>query len=208
MKILVQWATNPPADWQEIDSKDWASLPKKGEPHRDRKPVFGSKPFEVLGFEGPEERIDDKPGWVYQICVQGLAFAGDHIVVIDRSDHVEVIQWDDDPEDYPDGNYSADVWKLYDRIVDNSFKVGNGILRCQGPLQVRAMYVTKPKLEKLIADGVIPNYTSGGLVEVKDYSEFIKPDERIVRHGIWVDDRLKEEHQKAVRAISYKEWLE
>jgi len=78
MKILVQWAKSNPEDWVEVDSEDWHKLAKKD---------HGSA-------------IDDSPGLIAAVNIQGVEFSGfDHC-------HVEPIAgrgcrittWHDDPE--------------------------------------------------------------------------------------------------------------
>lgn len=82
MKLLVQWATAHARDWTEIDSADWAGLPKKSVP------VGG-------------ELIDDVPGWLFDVCVQGMCSGtGDHVAVEHLGDSVRLTVWKDDVEDY------------------------------------------------------------------------------------------------------------
>ena len=67
MKVLVQWSKAAPEDWHEIDSADWATLAKR--------------PVPTGG-----EIIDQTPGWIYQVNIQGVCFSADHYAVIDRED--------------------------------------------------------------------------------------------------------------------------
>ena len=66
MKIYVQWTLANPQDWSPVEvvkDPDWRTLPKKNEP------VGG-------------EVIDDNPGWVYALNVQGVRFSSfDHYSV-------------------------------------------------------------------------------------------------------------------------------
>lgn len=91
MKLLVQWATKHPQGWVELDSSEWHALPKK--------------PLPVGG-----EEIDDAPGWLSNICIQGMgAGAADHVAVEHLGDSVRVTQWCDDPEDYGPSQFYARV---------------------------------------------------------------------------------------------------
>ena len=81
MKLLIQWATDPPADWVEYDivnANDYGSIPDKGEP-------TGG------------EVLDTAPGWVYAINVQGCIWQGwDHFAGDISGDGLVVIVWKDD----------------------------------------------------------------------------------------------------------------
>ncbi len=37
MKILVQWSEEQAKDWQEVDSSEWVSLPKREAPKGEEK---------------------------------------------------------------------------------------------------------------------------------------------------------------------------
>ena len=91
MKLLVQWATKHPLGWVELDSADWSALAKK--------------PVPVGG-----EEIDDEPGWLSNVCVQGQCTgSADHVAVEHLGDSVRVTSWLDDPEDYEPGEFFARV---------------------------------------------------------------------------------------------------
>lgn len=91
MKVLLQWASNKPTDWQEVDSSAWTGLPKKKDPNGN-------------------ESINGKPGWINRLCVQGVEFTADHYAVEDLpGSGCRVYAWSDDPEDYPDGFKNAKV---------------------------------------------------------------------------------------------------
>lgn len=198
MKVLVQWATNPPSNWVEVDSADFANLPKKPEPPEDRKPTCDSD-GKVTAFEGGDVVIDDQPGWIHRICVQGISFLGDHIAVVDQGSYIEVIVWNDDPDDRKKQEFCADVWRLYPDIIDQIYQEGNESYRFKGFLQERSLFLgsalTKPN-----------DMTSGGRTKVKAYQKFIAPDVLVVRHGIWLLDSLATELNK-VPIPSWKEWL-
>lgn len=77
MKILVQWTTRTPADWEEFDSLSWGTLPRKSTP------VGG-------------EVIDDTKGWCHGLNVQGRVFQADHYHVSPITDGARVTAWNDD----------------------------------------------------------------------------------------------------------------
>lgn len=199
MKVLVQWATNPPGGWVEVDSKDWALLPKKPEPPADRQPTFGLASNKVIGFEGADVVIDSRPGWIHRVCVQGVSFLGDHTAVVDRGSFVEVMVWNDDTNDRRKQEFNADVWRFYPDIVDRTYQEDNITYRFKGFLQERSLFLgsalTKPD-----------DMTSGGKTKVKAYRNFVKPDEPAVRHGIWLLDSLASE-LNTVPIPGWKEWL-
>lgn len=198
MKVLVQWTTDPPSGWIEVDSKNWAMLLKKPEPPADRKPIYDSN-GKVTSFEGSEVIIDAQAGWIYQICVQGISFWGDHLAVIDQGNSIEVIVWNDDPDDRDKQEFIADVWRLYPDVVDRIYQEGNELYRFKGFLQERNLFLGSALSKS-------KDVTSGGKTEVKAYKNFTKPDEPLVRHGIWLLDSLATELNK-VPIPSWREWL-
>ena len=109
------------------------------------------------------ELIDDEKGWIYEICIMGITYHADHYCVIDKPDYVKVIHWNDDPEDYTPDQYWAREWKIYPMIIR---KDGKKI----------------PHIERI-------SYNSFES-DARPYSEFIKPDEKITRHGIWVPNEM------------------
>jgi hypothetical protein len=70
MKVLVQWTTAQPTDWEEIDSSSWADLP------------FRPDPTGAPASAG----VNDRKGWVHAINVQGVYMTGDHYAVEDLPD--------------------------------------------------------------------------------------------------------------------------
>lgn len=92
--------------WEEVT--DWAATPQKPEPALDRTPIFDDRGF-VTGFTGPESVIDDEPGWVNRIIVDGIGVSGHDHVAIDGSDFW---YWKDDPGDYQSEQFRAYRWRL------------------------------------------------------------------------------------------------
>ncbi len=94
MKTLIQWSLDTPKNWEQIDSSQWTSTPKKPEPS---------------GIE----TVDTNKGWVHGLNIQGVIFEADHYHVIDIVDGVRVTIWNDDPIDWPVGYRHARVWDIF-----------------------------------------------------------------------------------------------
>jgi len=177
VRVLVQWTRATPSDWLAVDSAAWQALPKR--------------PAPVGG-----ETIDDGPGWVHRVCVQGVSFAADHYAV----EHVpgqgcRVSAWNDDPTDYPPGLRHARVWMFRPLRVDPA--VG----RRWNTAQSQVIYA-----EPQMADRMVACATPRG--EIRDYSEFVPPAAAHVRHGIMVADELNAAHDAARTTRGWREWTE
>ena len=185
MRVLVQWATDPPSDWHEIDSRDWALLPDKGEPPADRTPVFNEK-GEVVAFEGPPVIIDSTPGRIHAVNIQGVILWGDHVSIVQYADHVQALVWNDDVGDLtPDGAYAYD-WRFYP--VENNTRQ---LLTIYGGVKKRAEWADTE--------------TTGGKVVVRSYSKFSVPSG--ARHGIWLLEEQSLALKRVRRVTSCDEWL-
>ena len=102
MKLLLQWSLANPRNWVEVDSAAWTSLPKKAIP------VGG-------------ETLDDQPGWLHQVNVQGICLTADHYAVEHVSaEEINLYSWNDDEEDYPTGWKYAHVWNIKSLAPDPS----------------------------------------------------------------------------------------
>jgi hypothetical protein len=100
MKVFVQHARSNPRDWEEIDSAEWATLPKKPLP--------------------PAAIHDDAPGLVHAINIQGLIFSGyDHYAVEHLADGVRITAWSD--ESKPEGEKFALAWTMLRLAPDARF---------------------------------------------------------------------------------------
>ncbi len=179
MKVMVQWAIKHANDYLEVDSRDWADLPKKPEPTGN-------------------EVIDDKRGWLARINVQGMGFMGDHIAVIHNKSFVKVVQWDDDPEDWKPDEFVAVEWTFYE--VKNR---GSGK---PGVLQYATHYYSPARIEAMTKLGHLPiyNISSQENIKIKEYSEFVKPDEKYIKHGIWLENNLWEK----IHAFPRPKWMD
>ncbi len=86
LKVYVQWATNPPQDWQQTDCQAWSDLPKR--------------PVPAVG-RGQRGDDLDSPGWIAAINVVGTIVRGwDHYALEPDGEGCRVTGWNDDVEDF------------------------------------------------------------------------------------------------------------
>lgn len=176
MKVLIQWATNSPADWLEIDSSNWAGLPKKADPRGG-------------------EILNGKPGWINRVCVQGVEFTADHYAVEDLpGSGCIVYAWSDDPEDYTEGYKNAKVYQFLYLDYDPNMN---------GAINTRQTVTFYPQSN---VRALMPTSFHGA--QVKPWSDFVKPDESITRHGIWLPSDLYTRHENIRSKRGWREWTE
>lgn len=181
MRISIQWTKLDPEDWIDIDVRNtgaarraWENLP--------------AKPVPQSG-----EAIDNSPGWVFDVDVQGVRFSGfDHVTGRPLDDGIEITAWNDDPEDYPPGERFAHVWQFFPLRSDSRY---GGALNTHQLLTVYDERVPSPH------EG---QSTSGGPVTVRPWSEFVIPTTKTI-HGIWVPDTLAEAHRNAKSLRGWRE---
>ena len=180
VKLLVQWTTDPVADWVEYDItsvQDVKNLP--------------SKPVPVGG-----EVIDSTPGWVYKLNVQGVTFGGfDHYTGDIVGDGLAIIVWNDDTAVPFFSGFLAKVWTFLLPKHDPLINATN--------TDQRLDVYTDTAPERFIGQT-----TSSGPVLVHPWADFVipKPANRI-RHGINVEDALSDEHNAARSARGWEEWI-
>ncbi|MEE8466050.1 MAG: hypothetical protein V3S68_06185, partial [Dehalococcoidia bacterium] len=181
MKVLVQWMLKTPTDWIEIDSSQWASLPELKEP---------------TGNQTGDNNT--KPGWIHDLCIQGLSFGGfDHHALEDLNDGsggVKVTAWNDDPDDYPDGEKYASLWTILPLAANPDFG---------GAINTRQSQVVYGQANVLARLG-LPAINAVH----RPWSEFVPPPESVTRHGIWVSDSLFDAHVSALTPRGWREWGE
>lgn len=179
MKVYLQWATSVPSDAERVESAAWRSLPKKPEP------------------DGTEV-LDEEPGWLNAVVVQGVEFTGmDHIAIDNLpGGAIKLYTWSDDLEDgvRPRG----EVWEFRPGRVDRTARFANGqAIRHQGPDQRMTVY----------SDDEEPMRECGGFaVKVLPWSAFPKPPEAITRHGVWVPDELFGDLANSRSLRGWEEW--
>ncbi len=102
--IYVQWATDPPLDYEPIAALAWANTPSKAVP-------TGG------------EVLDSTKGWVEHVNCQGILFRGDHIFVEPIEGGIKIITIWDDIEDGWEGKFTASEWRLRPPALDVSGKI-------------------------------------------------------------------------------------
>lgn len=186
MIVLIQWTTNPPQDWQSIDlgpsgraARAWRDLPNKPEP------VGG-------------EVIDATPGWIFDVCIDGLLLGGyDHYAAEPLSNGgVRFFMWNDDPDDWTPDQYHADVWDIHPHRNDP--KVG-------GKLNTNQV-LTRYHGSNPPTGWLDPVQTTGGPVTYRPWSQFVPPPAANQRHGIWTPEPLNSQHYEVRRRPSWREW--
>ena len=155
MHLYIQHALAHPTDWQRIEAGEWKNLPAKPAPD-------GS------------EIIDDTPGWVHAVNVQGVIFQRDHIAVQPYRGGIRVTAWNDDPEDWSDDDMDAVVWTFDRPAHDPNIGTVNTV-------QHLTVYAQGANAERWAQQS-----TTGGPVIVKPRSDFRLPPVNLIRHGVWL----------------------
>lgn len=187
MKVYVQWTLTTPTDWAEInvspEHNGWAQLPVKPEP------------------DGTEV-LDNEPGWVFDVCIQGVQFYGyDHVAIEPIAkplSGVRVYGWSDDVTD-PDPQQQdyrwGSVWEFFDPAPDS---------RAKGRINTRQR---KTIYTEHVEDYHRGQETSIGPVAVRPWSAWPDPDPSLVRHGVWVRDETLWRAHFDVRSLhGWEEW--
>jgi hypothetical protein len=180
--VYIQWAKSQPEDYDayEISSmQDVRRLPRKGIPSS------GSN-------------LDNNDGWVADLVVQGVSFAGyDHLsAAFPAAGVLRVFAWNDDPVDYPEGP-SAYVWDFHPPTADP---------RYGGQTNTRQFLTVYTNVTSEIAAWTGQS-TTGGAVTILPYASFPTPAANASLHGIWVEDTLYAQH-KALRTLhGWREWI-
>jgi len=130
---------------------------------------------------------DSLQGKPYQVNMQGVCFTADHYAVEDFPNGVcKVTYWNDDDEDYPEGEKYACEWFFH--------PIKNGKTK-----QLVIRY-DQSEIRKRVAKN-IQNVT------YKDFSEFVKPSEQKTKHGVWVSSELNNEHDRKRSVRGWREWI-
>lgn len=180
-RVCVQWTLQDPPDWIDVEARDWSALPTKPLPRT------------------TSRQIDDQPGWVHRLCVQGIEFAGDHYAVEEvDGETTRVTIWNDDPADYPVGERFAQVWTIKTLAPDP--ELGGAI----NTRQSQIVYLD-------LGDALHTVWTVDGPikgVEFRDWSDFIEPIAAITKHGIWVNTQQNLDHESKYTTRSWREWTD
>lgn len=184
MRVLIQWTRSTPRGWEEIDSTQWRSLPRRPDP------------------TGADLSPDDAPGWVYRLCAQGLEFTADHYAVESLPARgCRVTIWNDDPSRYPPGERYARVWTL--RPIAPDPKAGGR----WNTAQSQVIYA-EPGIEAKMRAMGEPTQSTGGRAVLLPWEDFAPPEEAIVRHGKGVSEALNEQHDAMRSRRGWREWTE
>ena len=180
MKVLIQWSRLNPIGWEEINSIDWPTLKAKDEP------IGG-------------EIIDDDPGWLFDLNIQGNRFYGaDHYHVEEFQGFVRVTAWGDDPKDYPPNEFWAVVYDIYPLSTDGT---KNGAIN------------TKIRITRYCSNQIELDRQSetadGSLVINHPWIDFVPPSVNVI-HGIWLPKDLLQTHLdvRSVKSWWGKEWTD
>lgn len=211
MKIGLQWTLAAPLDWVWGDSADWGSLPFKPEP------------------DGTEI-LDDMPGWIYTISIQGKRLVGDSYAIIDNVpvDGCTAYCWNDDPEDYtPDQFYGYAIEFLPYQPYFKAYTTTNSGIDfldlppghphggCYQPHQTITEYAAPerytfraPKYDfTRMRAGAVHRSASPPAI-LRPWSELVLLPTSLIRYGKWLTDEQSVAHVKAHRQESWREWTE
>ena len=191
MKIVVFWATNPiTLEPEVIDSSEWKNLPKKPEP---RNP-------------SGTEILDLQKGWIHSVSVFGRYFKADHIAILENpvghpQGSIKVVKWDDDEEERtPDEVIATEL------IVEPpKLKKFNKKMKWSAIQRMTWFIPEKMKVE-MEGKKQLPIYNQGVKELVFPFTDFVKPDENLVRHGIW-ESESNNAQMENVEAVPYREFV-
>lgn len=105
MKVLIQWATSNPGDWDTYDInsvRDVRRLPRKPPP------VGG-------------ENLDGNAGWVAGINIQGVVFTGYDHIGFEMVNGVLIVKCWNDGSDFAVGERWGQVWQFPAPFFDERF---------------------------------------------------------------------------------------
>ena len=197
MRIEYQWALDPAAPWEAVDSVDWASLPSRPAPAPTGPGLGGAVPLGP-GQGGGENRpggrlqppLDGSPGWLYRVNVQGIDVkACEHLAVVDGGAEgwVEVTTWWTEDAGIPAG---AQRWKLWPGWERNTYRTPYGLETHEGPRQELTVWTDAQEVRDQWAE----TWASGGPVVVHDLAAFVEPAPALVRHGVSMSPAAKAAH--------------
>lgn len=187
MKVLCQWATRQPRDWQELDSAAWLTLPRK--------------PFVTGGTVTGGARLDTAAGWCVGLCVQGIVWEADHVAVEEvqlsweggpPEPAVRVSGWDDDPNASPPAEFQAVVWELFTPAPN-----GVGVMNTRQRRTVYAGAARFPLWEPTQAIGTV----------LHPWADWVPPLPQRTRHGLLLSEREWRAHQEARATRGWEDWL-
>jgi hypothetical protein len=174
MKALIQWATKKVEDWYEVNTSDLPSMPIKDDP-------------------GPQDNLDNKPGWINAVNIQGVLIAG--------YDHYN-FQWGTDAE----GEWvKVTSWTVEDLTVPEASKkalvsIFRSIRRDQ-----YGSWNTSQNFESYGYE--IPNFSISNR-EYFSWDSFIEPTDGVTFHGKQLTDIEYAERKSIQSHHGWREWTE
>lgn len=178
MKILVQWSKANPSDWEAIDSASWRHAAKKMDPTG-------------TGLNLP---VDNNPGWVSALNIQGVIFSGEDHYAIEHiaDDEIRVTTWFDSPTDMGVDGPIGQVWKFKTLAPDPG--LGGAINTRQSVVK----YANGSVFAKLQAIGV----------DARPWADFQPPTDIHVRHGKLLSNDLHKHHKVTVSRVGWREFTD
>lgn len=175
MRVYVQWAKSVAGDWEEHDSSNWSSLPSKGPP--------GSNPA-----------VDNSPGWLNALNIQGAIVEGfDRVAVIHSEENwIDVWAVNDDPVDWSEATRYARKVRIYPLQPDSEL---------DGAISTRfeqTIYTDDP----IFSAAPVQNTT------VEPWSNAVMPDVSEFRYGVMLKNGLFMQHQAAQSRHTWREWTD
>lgn len=188
MKLFLQWAQSNPGDWVLSDAGKWATSLTKSDPVGDT----------LNDITRGDALLNNQPGWVFAINVQGLEFAWyDHYHINDLTDGsngMVVTAWVDDLSTATGYQFRrADVSTFLPLAFDP--RVGG-----TNTVQSFILYREGTEYDNRLAQGMPENTT------LRQYSDFVVPTSN-VKNGIYVSDVKWNEHVAARTQKGWRDWL-
>jgi hypothetical protein len=185
MKVYVQWAQRNARDWALVDSGAWGNAAQKPRP-----PSGGTVSGGVV--------LDQTPGWVAQLNVQGVLFGADVYAVEDLTDGsggIRVTAINDDPAGLPapTGWRNAQVWTFLPLFNDP----GHGF-----QLNTRQSFVEYG--EPAYLAGLPPAVDIR--TAVRPWTDFVYPSATVQRFGIQLTDAQWAALLAAQTQHGWREW--
>lgn len=182
MRIFVQYARQTPQDWLSIDPhanpNAWRNVPKKPKPNPPGQPA----------------NLNNQNGWISDLNVQGVQFAGADAYAIeplaDGAVRITVIH-----EDVPPGDEQAAVWTIAPLAPDPRF---GGRLNTR---QSCVRYLGPAALTRFGSE-TVENTT------VLPWSAFVRPDESLIRYGVLMTDQQFAAHGARQTFHPWTDWME
>lgn len=171
--------------WAKDSAVDWEEIDSSDWTSTANKPI-------PSGSNTP----DSVAGWVNGLNVQGVVFEADHYHVEHNQDgSVVVTCWNDDSDDWTEAEYLAWEITFLPYTPDASF---GGALNTR---QTQVIYAGTAHYDDFVAKA-LPNTT------IKPWADFTEPPTGQVRHGVWLDGALYDNHAMAQTTCGWREWTE